>query len=159
MAQSDRGWARFLASNEHCVQRAPWPGHETLPACHLPMQREVRQLQLRLGQLQSSSQASLPGQQDGGPQQAQQGGGGDGGSGTAGGTGAAAGEPAGSQQQLDMRQLAFPLRPIGILRSCFSRRNGTPRQPLLVPAARAALTLRPEMSGAYFEGLQEYSHW
>ncbi|KAI7842910.1 hypothetical protein COHA_003421 [Chlorella ohadii] len=121
------------------------------------MQREVRQLQLRLGQLQSSSQASLPGQQDGGPQHAQQGGGDDG-SGTAGGTGAAAGEPAGSQQQLDMRQLAFPLRPIGILRSCFSRRNGTPRQPLLVPAARAALTLRPEMSGAYFEGLQEYSH-
>lgn len=37
---------------------------------------------------------------------------------------------------------AFQLRPIGTVRSCFSKRNGTPRQPLLVPAARAVLTLR-----------------
>ena len=37
---------------------------------------------------------------------------------------------------------AFPLKPIGHLQSCFSQRNGTPRQPLLVPAARAQLTLR-----------------
>lgn len=34
------------------------------------------------------------------------------------------------------------MRPIGILRSCYAKRNGTPRQPLLVPAARATLTLR-----------------
>lgn len=60
---------------------------------------------------------------------------------------------------LDMQQLVFPLRPIGILRSCFSRRNGTPRQPLLVPAARAQLTLRTELSEHFLEGLAEYSHW
>lgn len=127
-----------------------------VPPC-LWVQRELRQLQLRLGQLQSSSQASLPAQQDSGAaaQQAQQGDA----AGSSAASAAAAGELASSQAPLDMRQLAFPLRPIGILRSCFSRRNGTPRQPLLVPAARARLTLRPEMSGAYLEGLQEYSHW
>lgn len=36
----------------------------------------------------------------------------------------------------------YPLRAIGTLESCFSQRNGTPRQPLLVPAARARLRLR-----------------
>lgn len=60
--------------------------------------------------------------------------------------------------ELDFRNIAFPLRPIGILRSCFSRRNGTPRQPLLVPAARAALTLRPELNSGFFEGLKQYTH-
>lgn len=39
-------------------------------------------------------------------------------------------------------QGAYPLQPIGHLQSCFSQRNGTPRQPLLVPAARAQLVLR-----------------
>jgi hypothetical protein len=70
-------------------------------------------------------------------------------------------KPQQQQQQpggLDLLQVAFPLRPIGILRSCFSRRNGTPRQPLLVPAARARLTLRPELSAEFLEGLQGYSH-
>ncbi|KAG7672852.1 hypothetical protein KSW81_001791 [Nannochloris sp. 'desiccata'] len=59
---------------------------------------------------------------------------------------------------VDLRQIAFPLRPIGTLRSCFNKRNGTPRQPLLVPAARSALTLRPELAADIFEGLQKYSH-
>lgn len=36
------------------------------------------------------------------------------------------------------------MRPIGVAQSCFSRRNGTPRQPQLVPAARAVVTLRCE---------------
>lgn len=36
----------------------------------------------------------------------------------------------------------YPLKPIGILESCFRQRNGTPRQPLLVPAAKARLKLR-----------------
>lgn len=36
----------------------------------------------------------------------------------------------------------LPLRPIGLLHSCFSKRSGTPRQPLLVPSARAVLHLR-----------------
>ncbi len=39
---------------------------------------------------------------------------------------------------------AYPMRPIGVAQSCFSRRNGTPRQPQLVPAARAVVTLRCE---------------
>ena len=37
---------------------------------------------------------------------------------------------------------SYPLKPIGVLESCFRQRNGTPRQPLLVPAAKARLTLR-----------------
>lgn len=37
---------------------------------------------------------------------------------------------------------AFPLQPIGYLQSCFSQRNGTPRQPLLAANARAKLLLR-----------------
>ncbi len=38
--------------------------------------------------------------------------------------------------------LAYPFRPIGTLQSAFSQRNGTPRQPLLVPLARARVKLR-----------------
>ena len=38
--------------------------------------------------------------------------------------------------------ISYPLKPIGILESCFRQRNGTPRQPLLVPAAKARLRLR-----------------
>ena len=59
---------------------------------------------------------------------------------------------------LDLSRVPFPLRPIGVLRSCFSRRNGTPRQPLLVPAARAELVLRADLSGDYLEGLGQYTH-
>ena len=50
------------------------------------------------------------------------------------------------------------MRAVGLLRSCFSRRNGTPRQPLLVPAARAELTLRPGLSADFLAGLEGYSH-
>ncbi|KAK9820048.1 hypothetical protein WJX72_005461 [[Myrmecia] bisecta] len=53
---------------------------------------------------------------------------------------------------------AYPLRPIGTLRSCFTQRNGTPRQPLLVPQARARLTLRPGVPPSCLEGLEQYSH-
>ncbi len=53
---------------------------------------------------------------------------------------------------------AYPFRPIGTIRSCFSARNGTPRQPLLVRSARCALTLRSELSGEFLEGLAEFSH-
>ena len=61
--------------------------------------------------------------------------------------------------QLNLCQVAFPMRPIGILHSCFGKKNGTPRQPLLVPAARAALTFRPELNGNVFlEGIRQYSH-
>lgn len=68
---------------------------------------------------------------------------------------------AGEQPSLaakDLLQVPFPMRPVGVLRSCFSRRNGTPRQPLLVPAARAVLTLRPHLGPAFFDGLAAFSH-
>lgn len=59
---------------------------------------------------------------------------------------------------LDFNSIALPMRPIGILRSCFNKRNGTPRQPLLVPSALSKLALRPELAPEYLDGLQQYSH-
>ncbi|KAJ7294912.1 hypothetical protein O6H91_Y224800 [Diphasiastrum complanatum] len=54
---------------------------------------------------------------------------------------------------------AYPMTPIGHVRSCFSTRNGTPRQPLLVPLARACLTLSPGgVPPPALEGLDQYSH-
>lgn len=92
------GRGRCAAACAHPERRRP---------CARPLfaQREVRELQLRLGQLAGSD---LPGGED----------------------------------PVDLQRVAFPMRPIGILRSCFGKRNGTPRQPLLVPAARATITLR-----------------
>ncbi|CAI5990227.1 unnamed protein product [Closterium sp. NIES-64] len=53
----------------------------------------------------------------------------------------------------------YPMTPIGVIRSCFSARNGTPRQPLLVPAARAYLELpRGGVAPAALQGLEGYSH-
>ncbi|GBF93273.1 hypothetical protein Rsub_06005 [Raphidocelis subcapitata] len=52
----------------------------------------------------------------------------------------------------------FPFRPIGYLQTCFSTRNGTPRQPLLVPSARSVLRLAPYVPADCLEGLQQYSH-
>jgi tRNA-Thr(GGU) m(6)t(6)A37 methyltransferase TsaA len=49
-------------------------------------------------------------------------------------------------------------RAIGTLHSCFSRRNGTPRQPALVTAARAALQLRRGVPGDALSGLDGFSH-
>ncbi|GAQ90789.1 hypothetical protein KFL_006850030 [Klebsormidium nitens] len=54
---------------------------------------------------------------------------------------------------------SYPFTPIGTLRSCFSTRNGTPRQPLLVPLSRARLTLTPGgVPAMALEGLAQYSH-
>ncbi|KAG1652447.1 hypothetical protein FOA52_012182, partial [Chlamydomonas sp. UWO 241] len=53
---------------------------------------------------------------------------------------------------------AFPLHPIGTMQSCFSQRNGTPRQPLLAPLARCRLKLAPDVPAACLEGLELYSH-
>ncbi|XP_052199974.1 uncharacterized protein LOC127806618 isoform X3 [Diospyros lotus] len=51
------------------------------------------------------------------------------------------------------------MAPIGVVRSCYSTRNGTPRQPLLVPLARAQLLFYPtHVPPASLEGLEEYSH-
>jgi tRNA-Thr(GGU) m(6)t(6)A37 methyltransferase TsaA len=54
--------------------------------------------------------------------------------------------------------VTYPLKPIGKIRSCFSQRNGTPRQPLLVTSARCTLTLRSELSSEFLEGLEQFSH-
>lgn len=54
---------------------------------------------------------------------------------------------------------SYPMVPIGIIESCFSTRNGTPRQPLLVPLARACLRFhRARVPPAALEGLEKYSH-
>lgn len=59
--------------------------------------------------------------------------------------------------KLDMT--SYPMAPIGIIQSCFSTRNGTPRQPLVVPFARACLTFdSARVPPASLEGLEEYSH-
>ncbi|XP_008650772.1 uncharacterized isoform X4 [Zea mays] len=54
---------------------------------------------------------------------------------------------------------SYPLVPIGTVESCFSTRNGTPRQPLVVTLARATLVLDPaRVPAAALEGLASYSH-
>ncbi|XP_043719992.1 tRNA (adenine(37)-N6)-methyltransferase isoform X2 [Telopea speciosissima] len=51
------------------------------------------------------------------------------------------------------------MTPIAVVQSCFTTRNGTPRQPLLVPLARACLILdSSRVPPAALEGLGEYSH-
>lgn len=107
----------------HPIPRSPCSTHHAV----LLRQRELRDLQLRLAQLQSGAAVGLAPQLD-------------------------------DSAPIDWQSLAFPLRPIGVLRSCFSRRNGTPRQPLLVPAARARLALRPGLSPDCLDGLQQYTH-
>jgi hypothetical protein len=104
------------------------------------LQKELRQLQLRLAQLESeAARQAASSVSSAGPD-------------------ASKGSSGSASTGCDLQNLAFPLRPIGLLHSCFSRRNGTPRQPLLVPAARAMLTLRPGLSADFLEGLQQYSH-
>lgn len=52
-------------------------------------------------------------------------------------------------------------RPIGVMKSVFQFKNGTPRQPSLCDSARGVITIEksifnnPEHS---LEGLEEYSH-
>lgn len=50
------------------------------------------------------------------------------------------------------------VRPIGKLRSPFSKRSGTPRQPLLVKSARAILTLDKSLGSEILSGLDSFSH-
>ncbi|CAN1329626.1 tRNA (adenine(37)-N6)-methyltransferase [Linum perenne] len=59
----------------------------------------------------------------------------------------------------NLQQSSYPMIPIGTVQSCFSTRNGTPRQPLVVPLARACLMFEPaRVPPASLEGLTEYSH-
>ncbi|CAH9140971.1 unnamed protein product [Cuscuta epithymum] len=54
---------------------------------------------------------------------------------------------------------SYPMTPIATVQSCFSTRNGTPRQPLLVPLARARLLFNlTRVPPASLEGLEGYSH-
>ncbi|KAJ8750953.1 hypothetical protein K2173_016134 [Erythroxylum novogranatense] len=58
-----------------------------------------------------------------------------------------------------VEQTSYPMTPIGVVQSCFSTRNGTPRQPLLVPLARACLVFNPtRVPTASLEGLADYTH-
>ena len=66
-----------------------------------------------------------------------------------------AGAAAASDEQ---QPAALSARAIGTLLSCFSRRNGTPRQPALVPAARSQLTLRRGVPADALSGLEGFSH-
>lgn len=53
----------------------------------------------------------------------------------------------------------LPLRALGVLRSCFREKFGTPRQPHLAPAARATLTVGPEhVPEQSLAGLERFSH-
>ncbi|KAK9099954.1 hypothetical protein Scep_023384 [Stephania cephalantha] len=58
-----------------------------------------------------------------------------------------------------LKGISYPLAPIAVVQSCFSTRNGTPRQPLLVPLARACLLFDlNRVPPSSLEGLAEYSH-
>ncbi|XP_042476281.1 uncharacterized protein LOC122057973 isoform X2 [Macadamia integrifolia] len=55
--------------------------------------------------------------------------------------------------------VSYPMIHIAVVQSCFTTRNGTPRQPLLVPLARACLVFDSgRVPPAALEGLGEYSH-
>ncbi|XP_027173555.1 uncharacterized protein LOC113773178 isoform X3 [Coffea eugenioides] len=64
------------------------------------------------------------------------------------------------QQNSESYELSsYPMAPIAVIQSCFSTRNGTPRQPLLVPLARAQLKFdAARVPSASLEGLEGYSH-
>uniref|UniRef100_A0A0D9XDY4 TsaA-like domain-containing protein n=1 Tax=Leersia perrieri TaxID=77586 RepID=A0A0D9XDY4_9ORYZ len=64
-----------------------------------------------------------------------------------------------NRKNLSKSPKSFPMASIGVVQSCFSTRNGTPRQPLVVPLARATVMLDPSrVPAAALEGLADYSH-
>ncbi|KAM5553994.1 hypothetical protein ABKV19_025964 [Rosa sericea] len=59
----------------------------------------------------------------------------------------------------DLELTSYPMAPIGVIQSCFSTRNGTPRQPLIVPLSRACLIFNSaRVPPASLEGLGDYTH-
>lgn len=57
------------------------------------------------------------------------------------------------------RDDSYCFRPIGYLRSCYKEKFGIPRQPGLVPAARAVLELLPPWDRLEaVQGLEDFSH-
>jgi tRNA-Thr(GGU) m(6)t(6)A37 methyltransferase TsaA len=69
-----------------------------------------------------------------------------------------AGKSTASSYARDADIAHWTLRPIGHVQSCFIDCQGTPRQPGLVPAARAQLVLDPSVSEQSLEGLEQNSH-
>lgn len=53
---------------------------------------------------------------------------------------------------------SIKIRPIGLVRSCFSEKFGIPRQPGLVPAATGTITLYDWVATESLEGLEQFSH-
>ncbi|KAE8807069.1 hypothetical protein D1007_16612 [Hordeum vulgare] len=63
------------------------------------------------------------------------------------------------KEKPDKAPASYPMAAIGTVQSCFSTRNGTPRQPLVVPLARATVVLNPaRVAAEALEGLASYSH-
>ena len=54
--------------------------------------------------------------------------------------------------------LPIPLHAIGVVRSCYEDCQGTPRQPGLVPLARATIVMCAGISPAAFDGFALHSH-
>lgn len=52
----------------------------------------------------------------------------------------------------------YAMKPCGTFASVFNRRNGTPRQPSLVPLARGRVTLDRRVPSSALEGLEEFTH-
>ncbi len=53
---------------------------------------------------------------------------------------------------------SFTFSPAGTFYSCFAQRNGTPRQPSLVPLARGRIKLHRHVPKESLEGLKQFSH-
>lgn len=60
--------------------------------------------------------------------------------------------------QACLDQVSFPFRPIGRAQSCFSQRNGTPRQPNLSQSARCRIQLDSSIPPSCLAGLEDFSH-
>lgn len=58
------------------------------------------------------------------------------------------------QQQAD----GYTFEAVATVASCFADRRGTPRQGVLVPAARATIRFHSSVSPAALEGLEQFSH-
>lgn len=60
--------------------------------------------------------------------------------------------------QQQQREAGYAFDAVATVQSCFGERRGTPRQGVLVPAARARLTFRANVPAAALEGLEQFSH-
>lgn len=60
--------------------------------------------------------------------------------------------------QQQQRASGYTFDGVALVQSCFGERRGTPRQGVLVPAARAHLVFRASVPAAALEGLEQFSH-